>query len=409
MEPETGQAERSDDAICVIGDGGGAHVRSRVGALAKISGPVHLVTPRPSDLDNITETVVATSAQPTLAAFAAWRDAVSAVTAGVLSIHYASSWGAWVFALMNDRRPMVLTVMGGDVLFDEQSNPHPLARWLTRCVYRRADIITAKTDHLASALVSEGVDPDRIKPLVWGIDTTVFSPGDRSAARQTLDIDPDALVVFSPRMLSPLYNIDVMIRAVAELRKTFPAAQLFISEYEADVGYRDQLKSLVVELGLGDAVKFVGKLSPRDMAVHYRACDVAVGLPRSDGFPQTVFEAMACGTANVVPPLDRYREFVADGETVIFADPNPDGLAAALSTLFSDKSLRAQLIENGFQKIATVPTIDDSARALFGHLQELHQRKPDRRLGMLRRWAGRAILVGLALRSMMRPSDGSGA
>lgn len=395
-------------SVCVIGDGGGAHVRSRISALNTFVGDLHLMTPRPSAIPNIKETIVSSTGAPSLANFAAWRSAIRGCTADVVFIHYASSWGAWVYALMADPRPMVLTVMGGDVLFDEQSKPHPLARWLTRCVYQRADMITAKTRHLSSALTAQGVERARIQSLVWGIDTTIFTVDDRSLARTTIGIDDDASVIFSPRMLSPFYQIEVMIRAMAMLRPKIPNLQLLVSEYEADAAYRDTLKALVQDLGIGDAVRFVGALSPADMATHYRASDVAVGLPPSDGFPQTVFEAMACGCVNVVPPLSRYREFISDGETAIFSDPDPDTLATALSSLLSDPAMRARIAENGLRKMRDVPTIEDSANQLHGHIQTLCQSKQVRRLGIVQRMAGRVVLAGLAMRGLLRASAGLG-
>ena len=395
--------------VCVIGDGGGAHVRSRVDALASCVDGVHLLTPRASDLTTVTETVVENSEAATFETFRRWRDVISSCAGDVVHIQYASSWGAWVFALMNDPRPMVLTVMGGDVLFNEQSKPHPLARWLTRCVLDRANVITAKTDHLASSMVALGVDEQKIARLVWGIDTDIFSPGDKATARSSIGVDADALVVFSPRMLNPFYNIDVMIRAVAKVRAIFPNVQLLLSEYEAQAGYRQELESLAKDLGVADVVTFVGSLTPDEMATYYRASDVAVGLPPSDGFPQTVFEAMSCGTVNVVTPLDRYAEFIDDGETAIYAAPDPDTLSEKLMMLFSDPGMRAQIADAGIQKMTEIPNLNDSAREIANVMGDARARSVGQPLNPLRRWMGWLILLGLSMRPQMtlsaRPID----
>ncbi len=403
MESAKGQAQGSAGTLCVIGDSGGAHVRSRVGALATCVDGVHLLTPRASGLTKIIETVVENNEAATFQNFWRWRDTISSCAGDVVHIQYASSWGAWVFALMNDPRPMVLTVMGGDVLFDEQSKPHPLARWLTRCVLDRANVITAKTDHLASSMVALGVDQQKIARLVWGIDPDIFSPGDKAAARASIGVDVDALIVFSPRMLNPFYNIDVMIRAVAKVRATFPNIQLLLSEYEAQAGYREELESLALDLGVADIVAFVGRLTPDEMTTYYRASDVAVGLPPSDGFPQTVFEAMSCGIVNVVTPLDRYAEFIDDGETAVYAAPDPGTLSEKLMMLFGDPGMRARIAGAGIQKMTEIPNLNDSARELASVMDDVRARGAGQPLNPLRRWMGWLILFGFSMRSLLTP------
>jgi hypothetical protein len=48
----------------------------------------------------------------------------------IVHVHYAYSLYGWAAGLLGCR-PLVVTVMGGDVLFEEQGSPTPIGKWLT--------------------------------------------------------------------------------------------------------------------------------------------------------------------------------------------------------------------------------------------------------------------------------------
>ena len=57
------------------------------------------------------------------------------------------------------------------------------------------------------------------------------------------------------------------------------------------------------------------------MRDYYSIADVAVSVPESDGMPQTLLEAMACGTPNLLVKLQRYEEIVEHGESAYLVEP----------------------------------------------------------------------------------------
>ena len=146
----------------------------------------------------------------------------------------------------------------------------------------------------------------------------------------------DAKVVLSPKILIPFYNIHVLVEAMAKVVARESRAHLVLTEYGADPLYRSALLERLEALGLGHAVTLVGHVAHSEMPTMYALADVAVGIPNSDGLPQTLLEAMACGVPSVIGPLDRYSEIVRDGDSALFAQIEP--LRAAHAIVSSNTS-----------------------------------------------------------------------
>ena len=99
--------------VCIVGDAGGVHVRTRALAMARLGHEIHLITPRASGLGVLNESVPVAGRFadiPFLRLFnqgAQMSDharQLRAAPGDIVHIHYASSLGAWLFAASQDRR-----------------------------------------------------------------------------------------------------------------------------------------------------------------------------------------------------------------------------------------------------------------------------------------------------------------
>src|SRR5262249_38610968 len=84
----------------------------------------------------------------------------------------------------------------------------------------------------------------------------------------------------------------LIIQAVARLRHRRPDILFVIV---GDGEYRSALEAKVRELGLANAVRFVGSRPHESLSEWYSAANVFCLASRSEGWPNVVLEAMACG------------------------------------------------------------------------------------------------------------------
>jgi glycosyltransferase involved in cell wall biosynthesis len=169
-------------------------------------------------------------------------------------------------------------------------------------------------------------------------------------------------VILSPRPLQPLYNVHLLVDAMAEVIARVPSAVLVVTEYNCDPGYAGSLRQRVAALGLEGRVRFVGTVSAAEMPALHSLAEIEASIPSSDGLPQSLFEAMACGTPAVLGRLAAYREVVTDGESALLADLEPQAIAGALVRLLGDEALRGRLAQAGLERVREVAYLPSELR-----------------------------------------------
>jgi glycosyltransferase involved in cell wall biosynthesis len=123
-----------------------------------------------------------------------------------------------------------------------------------------------------------------------------------------------------------------------------PDARFIFSEHMGSAPYIQAMKSLARELGVETAAVFTASIPHRLMPLYFNLASVLVSIPDSDGMPQSLLEAMACGTVPVVSALPQYEGVVRDGVNALTVDrKDPRSLAAAVIKLLKDDDTRARL------------------------------------------------------------------
>ncbi|NLV15446.1 glycosyltransferase family 4 protein [Haloarcula argentinensis] len=218
-------------------------------------------------------------------------------------------------------------------------------RTLGKWTYDSADVTLCYTDVEQSKLRNIGVDAD-IAVVNNGIDTNRFSP----AGQEHPDIvnQSGQAIVFVGRLVDGKRPQDVLA-AFDSIRKHCPDASLFFC---GDGPLRDRLESTVADKGLADAVEFLGRVPYQQMPSVFRAADLFVLPSRTEGFPRTVIEALACETPVVASDLEQTSKIVNQtGKTVQVG--NIEGFATAISDLLSDEHRLSELGKHGREIVTT--------------------------------------------------------
>lgn len=255
----------------------------------------------------------------------------------------------------------------GRVVFTEHGREHD-DPWLRRFIDRRAaastDTVVAVSRRLAGYLAARvGIDPEKIRTIHNGIDTTRFAPGGgraRDDLRASLSIPDNALVIGSVGRLETVKAYDRLLDAVARLRSL--VSQPVVVVIAGDGTQRDALMAHARSLGEGiaDCLRLPGWLEqPVDF---YRMLDVFVLSSVSEGQSVSLMESMACGTPSVVTDVGSNAEMLgAELSSLVVPFGDPDAMARALRSVTSDAQWRAQIRAIVRQRAVALYSIEEMA------------------------------------------------
>jgi glycosyltransferase involved in cell wall biosynthesis len=100
------------------------------------------------------------------------------------------------------------------------------------------------------------------------------------------------------------------------------------------------------QTGVRQAITLLPQMPRLDLRDLFRAAEVSVSPSIHDGTPNTLLEAMACGSFPVAGDLDSIREWIRPGENGLLADAtDPASLAAAVTQALGDTELRQKAAE----------------------------------------------------------------
>ena len=92
-----------------------------------------------------------------------------------------------------------------------------------------------------------------------------------------------------------------------------------------------QLPALVRERGLGERVLLPGGMEPLQVARWISAADLLTLPSWSEGYPNVVVEALACGTPVVATDVGGTREILREGRGLLVPPRDADALRGALA------------------------------------------------------------------------------
>jgi glycosyltransferase involved in cell wall biosynthesis len=191
----------------------------------------------------------------------------------------------------------------------------------------------AVADHIARAC---DYPRSRIVVLPYPLDTERFSPSPDEAAV------PQHSVLFVGRM-DWRKGLETLARAAAAILSAAPTATLDIVGGETP-GVTAARVLAYIPAELHERVVFWGHVAHADLPAHYRRAAVCVVPSRWDNSPNTVYEAMGCGTPVIASRVGGIPELVVDGETGLLVPPShPAALAEAVTTLLADPDRRARM------------------------------------------------------------------
>lgn len=284
------------------------------------------------------------------------------------------SLAGWVGAATG-YHPLVVTVWGSDILLHPSRSR--IARKLAKWVLNEADAVTAPAQPLFDRAASFAGTPEKVHLIHWGVDCQVFAPtSTEDASRIDLGLPEDAQILFCPRAIQPLYDIETVLRASKRVIEAEPTAMLMLVEFNPRQDYRKTVDQWIQALDLEEHIRFVPRIDSRDrMAALYRSASVVISLPLSDSLSLTVLEAMACGTPVVVTDLPAYAGWVIEGETGYRVPPrDPRVAAGAVLSALKTEEARLQMGKRCRQLVCGRTSLERQVQEAIGLYNSLLSR-----------------------------------
>ena len=184
-----------------------------------------------------------------------------------------------------------------------------------------------------------------VQVIPYGLETDGFAPRERAEARTALDLPRDGLQV--------LFGAD----NPNEKRKGFLLLMDALQRCAADAEFGRRLRAgeiTLVSFGPPEIAARFPELkihplgyvnSDAGMAAAYAAADLFVLSSTEDNLPNTLLEALSCGTPSIAFAMGGAPDVIADGSTgrIISTVGDPAALAAAILSLTADPTALAAM------------------------------------------------------------------
>jgi teichuronic acid biosynthesis glycosyltransferase TuaC len=283
--------------------------------------------------------------------------------------------------------PYIVTVHGLDV-FNTCFLAGAPAEWRMRATiaaYERASTVICVSRKVQKILQDGTRDRVRSTVVYNGTDTELFSPG-ISSHRSIFPAQP-SLEMLSPEIFSPdmpeqarqeiliVGNLnaskgqDLVLRAIHRIAAAFPHLQCRIVGEGPD---RTRLQALASDLGIGQRVCFLGRLSRAAVADAMRRCSVFVLPSSNEGLGCVYLEAMASAKPVIGCRGQGIEEIVGHQKNGWLISPgNLDELEQALLTLLRSPELSLQLGESARQTVVSGLALAHQAQQLAAIYREM--------------------------------------
>ena len=261
-------------------------------------------------------------------------------------VHAHNLYYGYVASFLKTKVPVVFTPMGSDIIIHAQNNF--IYKHMANRAFFKAVVVTGDSLLVQKRGYEVGAKAERNYIIQNGVDSSIFYPKGNSL-KNDFHIGKDEFLFFSPRAITPLYNIDIILDALHTLKKSNHRFKCMFS-FAFGGPYYSELKHKVTMLGLENYVIWLGYVKYEDMQLYYNASDLVISVPSSDSSPKSVYEAMFCGKPVIISDLEWSHELLDELECVCRVDVRNAGqLSNSITRLISDSRFSEKITKNSLQ------------------------------------------------------------
>ena len=220
--------------------------------------------------------------------------------------------------------PVVITARGTDISLIPD---FPTPRRMIQAALTGAAGLVGVSESLRQAMIKLGAAPDNVVTLRNGVDTAMFRPMDREAARVELGLTRPTLI-----SVGHLIERKGHHRTIEAMRQ-LPEFDLIVAGEGPE---RAALQAQIAQGGLSARVRLLGTRPHAELPSLYSAADAMILASSREGWANVLLESMACGTPVVASNIWGNPEVVQSAAAGGIYEPNtPEGIATGVRRLFA--------------------------------------------------------------------------
>lgn len=281
----------------------------------------------------------------------------------------------FVLPPLSKKTRKVVTVYDLAFLEHPETAVPSLAAYLNKVVpeaVERADVVAAISHTTKQALIKHYHAPaEKITVIPCGVGAQfqgVTDPVVLEETRRKFDLQQPFL--FSVGTLEPRKNHIGLIRAFHEVQQRNKSS-LMLAIAGGKGWMYEETENVVRELKLEDKVRFLGRISERELITLYSLAEMFAFPSFFEGFGIPPLEAMACGAPVITSNTSSLPEVA--GDAALLVDPyDIHAIADAIQRLAENAQLREELRQKGYRQ-AQRYTWSGAAAKMLAVYQRVYQ------------------------------------
>jgi phosphatidylinositol alpha-1,6-mannosyltransferase len=250
--------------------------------------------------------------------------------------------------------PLLVFCHGDEISQTDRRRYQPRVRDF---IYRHADAIIAANQFACDGLARIGIPEERVHKLTPGVNLDEFHP--RPPRRDLIErygLEGHKVLLTVARLV-PRKGHKIVLDALPQVMREVPNLKYLIA---GDGPEKARLQEQARQLGLQDAVIFVGDVAHHEVCDYYNLCDVFIMANRLEAggdvesFGMVFTEANAAGKAVIGGRSGGTSEAVLDGKTGFLVDPeSAEEISQRLLLLLKNEHLCGRMGSAGLDRVRT--------------------------------------------------------